>query len=484
MPKTDNRDTTQHLFQAAVTLARSGHRRAAIDRFRELVSFDPTHEVAWLYLAGLADEVGAAQEALNQVAALNPSNPKLQKARDWIKQRWPDESKPNLVDSIPFLALPHHITRFILLLVVATVILTGSIGGIALFQGAQPSFASATKDQTLDSRGWEELAQLRQTSSQATVEFDQQAMIDILLQMRRLAEANHLSSINKQIAMQLSQLYFYQGISLRNDNNIIEAKIAFDQALRIRPNFRLAQLEARWADLYLSGAIPHQNANWAEAITLFGRLYDENPAYPNVAEILYSAYFNQGLMQQAQGELEAALAAFQKAAIVLPAIPEAEDKIAEIAHQLAPPPPMSAASVEPMLEEATQNAPPQKRVIVDISEQRTYAYAGDELVFDFIVSTGEPGRDTAVGDYEILDKIPMAYASTWNLDMPFWLGIYWVGPLENGFHAVPTQRATGVTMWEGYLGQRVSYGCIVLSLHDAEALYNWVDIGTPVTVRW
>ena len=24
----------------------------------------------------------------------------------------------------------------------------------------------------------------------------------------------------------------------------------------------------------------------------------------------------------------------------------------------------------------------------------------------------------------------MAYASTWNLDMPFWLGIYWAGPLE------------------------------------------------------
>ena len=39
-------------------------------------------------------------------------------------------------------------------------------------------------------------------------------------------------------------------------------------------------------------------------------------------------------------------------------------------------------------------------------------------------------------------------------------------------------------MWEGYLGQRVSYGCIVLSMRDAETLYNWVDVGTPVKVQW
>ena len=78
----------------------------------------------------------------------------------------------------------------------------------------------------------------------------------------------------------------------------------------------------------------------------------------------------------------------------------------------------------------------------------------------------------------------MAYASTWDLDMPYWLGIYWAGPLENGFHALPTVRNTGYTLWDGYLGQRVSFGCIILSLADAETLFNWVDIGTDVTVRY
>ena len=127
---------------------------------------------------------------------------------------------------------------------------------------------------------------------------------------------------------------------------------------------------------------------------------------------------------------------------------------------------------------------PGKRVVVDISEQRAYTYQDDTLVYNFIVSTGEPGRDTIIGKYEIQNKIPTAYASTWNLDMPYWLGIYWSGPLQNGFHAVPTVRHTGQTMWDGYLGQRVSYGCVILSMADAQTLYNWVDVGTPVTIQW
>ncbi|MDX1523581.1 MAG: L,D-transpeptidase, partial [Anaerolineae bacterium] len=73
-------------------------------------------------------------------------------------------------------------------------------------------------------------------------------------------------------------------------------------------------------------------------------------------------------------------------------------------------------------------------------------------------------------------------ASTWNLDMPFWLGIYWAGPLQNGIHSLPTVRHTGQTLWDGYLGQRVSYGCVILGEDDASTLYNWADVGTKVII--
>jgi LysM repeat protein len=124
-----------------------------------------------------------------------------------------------------------------------------------------------------------------------------------------------------------------------------------------------------------------------------------------------------------------------------------------------------------------------KYILVDISEQRMYVYEGGALIYSFVVSTGERGSATAPGLYSVLDKIPNAYASTWDLWMPNWLGIYWVGKLENGIHALPF-RANGWRLWEGYLGTPVSYGCVVLGVTDSQRLYDWAEIGTPVEIRW
>jgi lipoprotein-anchoring transpeptidase ErfK/SrfK len=66
--------------------------------------------------------------------------------------------------------------------------------------------------------------------------------------------------------------------------------------------------------------------------------------------------------------------------------------------------------------------------------------------------------------------------------MPYWMGIYWAGHLQNGFHALPV-RADGSVLWDGYLGTPVSYGCIILSTADAAALYQWAQVGTPVTIQ-
>jgi LysM repeat protein len=123
-----------------------------------------------------------------------------------------------------------------------------------------------------------------------------------------------------------------------------------------------------------------------------------------------------------------------------------------------------------------------KRIVVDLSEQHLYAYQGEALVHSFVVSTGMPGANTATGTFRVLDKYPNAYASTWNLQMPYWLGIYWSGSLENGIHALPI-LSNGQRLWEGYLGTPVSYGCIVLGTQQAQTLYYWAEVGTPVVIR-
>ena len=124
-----------------------------------------------------------------------------------------------------------------------------------------------------------------------------------------------------------------------------------------------------------------------------------------------------------------------------------------------------------------------KRIVVDLSEQRMYVYQNGQLLWNWVVSTGRPGQETAVGHYKVLNKIPNAYAYTWSLQMPYWLGIYWAGSLQNGIHALPIQ-ANGQRLWAGYLGQRVSFGCIILGTENAKTLYNWATVGTPVDIVW
>jgi len=124
-----------------------------------------------------------------------------------------------------------------------------------------------------------------------------------------------------------------------------------------------------------------------------------------------------------------------------------------------------------------------KEIRVDISEQRMYVYQDGGLLWNWVVSTGEPGRDTRPGNYSVLNKIPNAYGSTWDLWMPNWLGIYWAGYLQNGIHALPI-LSNGLRLWEGLLGSRVSYGCVILNIWEAQTLYDWAEIGTPVNIQY
>ncbi len=124
----------------------------------------------------------------------------------------------------------------------------------------------------------------------------------------------------------------------------------------------------------------------------------------------------------------------------------------------------------------------EKYILVDLSEQHLYAYQGDQLVFSFVASSGAAPTFTRAGEFHVQSKIPNAYGATWDIWMPHWLGIYWAGGSENGIHALPI-LANGQTLWAGYLGTPISYGCIVLGTYEASVLYDWADMGTPVTIQ-
>lgn len=124
-----------------------------------------------------------------------------------------------------------------------------------------------------------------------------------------------------------------------------------------------------------------------------------------------------------------------------------------------------------------------QEIRVNLTQQRMYVYQDGALLWDWVVSTGEPGRETVPGNFSVLNKIPNAYGATWDLWMPNWLGIYWAGTLQNGIHALPI-LSDGSRLWEGLLGQRVSFGCVILGIAEAQMLYDWAQVGTPVNITY
>jgi len=123
-----------------------------------------------------------------------------------------------------------------------------------------------------------------------------------------------------------------------------------------------------------------------------------------------------------------------------------------------------------------------KKFVVDISEQRCWRYEGDKLLNTWRCSTGR-NNSTKTGRFRVQSKLRKAYGSTWNIWMPWWLGIYWSGPVENGIHGLPWNAQTGGRTWAGLVGTPITYGCVMLNDKAAETLWHWADIGTTVIIK-
>ena len=124
------------------------------------------------------------------------------------------------------------------------------------------------------------------------------------------------------------------------------------------------------------------------------------------------------------------------------------------------------------------------RFEVSISQQRCWLYRDETVIARWACSTGRLGWGTRTGTFYIQSKEARAYGSTWNIWMPYWLGIYWAGGSENGIHGLPWNAQTGVQVWTGYVGTPITYGCVMLDNIHAKILYDMSYIGMPVIIRW
>jgi lipoprotein-anchoring transpeptidase ErfK/SrfK len=124
-----------------------------------------------------------------------------------------------------------------------------------------------------------------------------------------------------------------------------------------------------------------------------------------------------------------------------------------------------------------------KRIVISIRQQRLWMYQDGKLVAKHPISTGIDRSPTQPGIFQVLSHERQAYASIWDLTMPNFLGIYeaWPG-FYNGIHGLPT-LSNGRRLWANILGRPASFGCIILDLKAAKALYEWADNGVVVEIK-
>lgn len=122
-----------------------------------------------------------------------------------------------------------------------------------------------------------------------------------------------------------------------------------------------------------------------------------------------------------------------------------------------------------------------KYILIDRSEQKLYAYDGEDLFMDLAISTGIELTPTPRGVFHVYKKTPSRYMqgpipgiSEKVFDLP---GVPW-----NLYFTAEGAVIHGA-YWHDKFGQPWSNGCVNMPPEKAAELYRWAELGTKVIVR-
>ena len=126
------------------------------------------------------------------------------------------------------------------------------------------------------------------------------------------------------------------------------------------------------------------------------------------------------------------------------------------------------------------NASSTKHIVIDRAKEILYAYDGETLFMQQLVSTGLDYTPTPRGTFWVYKKTPDAYMqgplpgiSSQYYDLP---GVPW------DLYFTYQGGAIHGAYWHDHFGQAWSHGCVNLPPDQAKKLYEWADLGTPVIV--
>ena len=120
-----------------------------------------------------------------------------------------------------------------------------------------------------------------------------------------------------------------------------------------------------------------------------------------------------------------------------------------------------------------------KRIDVDVSQQRLYAFEQGILRNSFLISSGR-NNTTPLGDHTVLAKVPLVhYAWNYGEGNPNNYDLGWI-PYNLRFYP---HIYIHYAPWHNNFGQPMSRGCVNVGLSNVQWIYEWAEEGIPVRVR-
>ena len=119
-----------------------------------------------------------------------------------------------------------------------------------------------------------------------------------------------------------------------------------------------------------------------------------------------------------------------------------------------------------------------KEIRVFVDEQVLVALENGEEVYRFDIVTGREEKKTIAGSFKIFKKHEKYTSKTYGSEMPYAMFFTVDGKAIHG-----TQMSTLRSYLHSYLTESVgSEGCVGLTDDNAQALFEWAPVGTPVIV--
>lgn len=150
---------------------------------------------------------------------------------------------------------------------------------------------------------------------------------------------------------------------------------------------------------------------------------------------------------------------------------------------ITPPPSLAKDTNTPTVLGETTAA---KHIYVDLSAQHLYAFEGNKLVYDFLVSTGK-WHKTPTGDFKIWIKLrytrmtggDKSIGTYYDLpNVPYTMFIY------NSDYAKSEGYSLHGAYWHNNFGHPMSHGCVNMKEEDVAQIYAWANPSTEGSITY